>query len=85
MTWLEGQARSWKRLEEAPPLEERNAYARALFHAWYVPFYRYGVIHGDPHLGNYQVREPVGDDASRHQPAGLTAPSASSRRNSCAA
>ena len=20
------------------------------------PFYRYGVIHGDPHLGNYQVR-----------------------------
>ena len=29
---------------------------RALFRAWYVPFYRYGVIHGDPHLGNYQVR-----------------------------
>jgi predicted unusual protein kinase regulating ubiquinone biosynthesis (AarF/ABC1/UbiB family) len=27
-----------------------------LFRAWYVPFYRYGVIHGDPHLGNYQVR-----------------------------
>jgi predicted unusual protein kinase regulating ubiquinone biosynthesis (AarF/ABC1/UbiB family) len=25
-----------------------------------VPFYRYGVIHGDPHLGNYQVR-PDGD------------------------
>ena len=24
--------------------------------AWYVPFYRFGVIHGDPHLGNYQVR-----------------------------
>ena len=24
--------------------------------AWYVPFYRYGVIHGDPHLGNYQAR-----------------------------
>ena len=21
-----------------------------------MPFYRYGVIHGDPHLGNYQVR-----------------------------
>src|ERR1700676_1584873 len=22
---------------------------------WYVPFYYYGVIHGDPHLGNYTV------------------------------
>jgi predicted unusual protein kinase regulating ubiquinone biosynthesis (AarF/ABC1/UbiB family) len=22
-----------------------------------VPFYSYGVIHGDPHLGNYTVRE----------------------------
>jgi predicted unusual protein kinase regulating ubiquinone biosynthesis (AarF/ABC1/UbiB family) len=21
-----------------------------------VPFYRYGVIHGDPHMGNYQAR-----------------------------
>jgi predicted unusual protein kinase regulating ubiquinone biosynthesis (AarF/ABC1/UbiB family) len=30
--------------------------AEALFRAWYVPLYRYGVIHGDPHLGNYQVR-----------------------------
>lgn len=55
MTWLEGRA-ILRRLEEDPPLEERNAYAEALFRAWYVPFYRYGVIHGDPHLGNYQVR-----------------------------
>jgi predicted unusual protein kinase regulating ubiquinone biosynthesis (AarF/ABC1/UbiB family) len=55
MTWLEGRA-LLRRLEEDPPLEERNAYAEALFRAWYVPFYRYGVIHGDPHLGNYQVR-----------------------------
>jgi predicted unusual protein kinase regulating ubiquinone biosynthesis (AarF/ABC1/UbiB family) len=27
-----------------------------MFRAWYVPFYEYGVIHGDPHLGNYTVR-----------------------------
>jgi len=27
-----------------------------MFRAWYVPLYRYGVIHGDPHLGNYTVR-----------------------------
>ena len=55
MSWLDGRA-LMKRLEEEPPLEERNTIAEALFRAWYVPFYRYGVIHGDPHLGNYQVR-----------------------------
>ncbi len=26
-----------------------------MFRAWYVPFYNYGVIHGDPHLGNYSI------------------------------
>ncbi len=55
MTWLTGRP-ILRRLEEDPPAEERVAYAKALFRAWYVPFYRYGVIHGDPHLGNYQVR-----------------------------
>jgi len=55
MTWLEGRP-ILRRLEEDPSQEERNEYAKALFRAWYVPFYRYGVIHGDPHLGNYQVR-----------------------------
>jgi predicted unusual protein kinase regulating ubiquinone biosynthesis (AarF/ABC1/UbiB family) len=55
MSWQEGRA-LMKRLDEAPPQEERNTIADALFRAWYLPFYRYGVIHGDPHLGNYQVR-----------------------------
>ena len=32
-----------------------------MFRAWYVPFYEYGVIHGDPHLGNYTVRGRDGD------------------------
>jgi predicted unusual protein kinase regulating ubiquinone biosynthesis (AarF/ABC1/UbiB family) len=59
MTWLEGGS-ILKRLDEAPPLEERNAYAKALFAGWYKPVYRYGVIHGDPHLGNYQVRPDLG-------------------------
>ncbi len=36
--------------------EERNAIAVNMFRAWYVPFYYYGVIHGDPHLGNYTIR-----------------------------
>ena len=55
MTWLDGGA-LLKRIEENPPQEERNRIAEALFRAWYVPFYRYGVIHGDPHPGNYQTR-----------------------------
>jgi len=55
MSWLDGRP-LMHRLAENPPQEERNRIAEALFHAWYVPFYRYGVIHGDPHMGNYQVR-----------------------------
>jgi predicted unusual protein kinase regulating ubiquinone biosynthesis (AarF/ABC1/UbiB family) len=55
MTWLDGRP-LMQRLAEDPPQEERNRIAEALFRAWYVPFYRFGVIHGDPHLGNYQVR-----------------------------
>jgi predicted unusual protein kinase regulating ubiquinone biosynthesis (AarF/ABC1/UbiB family) len=55
MTWLEGRP-LMHRLAEDPPQHERNQIAESLFRAWYVPFYRYGVIHGDPHLGNYQVR-----------------------------
>jgi predicted unusual protein kinase regulating ubiquinone biosynthesis (AarF/ABC1/UbiB family) len=37
-------------------IDQRNAVARNMFRAWYVPFYHYGVLHGDPHLGNYTVR-----------------------------
>ena len=58
MTWLDGRP-LMHRLAEDPPQEERNRIAEALFRAWYVPFYRYGVIHGDPHLGNCQVRPDV--------------------------
>ena len=59
MTWLDGIPMQ-RRIDEEPPLEVRNDIARAMFHAWYVPFYQFGVIHGDPHLGNYQVRADNG-------------------------
>jgi predicted unusual protein kinase regulating ubiquinone biosynthesis (AarF/ABC1/UbiB family) len=53
MTWLEGepilQARRRTRKQSAD-------LAVTMFRAWYVPFFDYGVIHGDPHLGNYTVR-----------------------------
>jgi predicted unusual protein kinase regulating ubiquinone biosynthesis (AarF/ABC1/UbiB family) len=54
MTWLEG-----RRLLDYTdrPLEERNKIARAMFRAWWFPFSHHGVIHGDPHLGNYSIFE----------------------------
>lgn len=59
MTWVEGRP-IMDVLGGKPPLELRNRIALNMFRAWYVPFYEYGVIHGDPHLGNYSVR-PNGD------------------------
>lgn len=53
MTWLDGD-RILKFVGEH--IDDRNAVAYNMFRAWYVPFYYYGVIHGDPHLGNYTVR-----------------------------
>lgn len=40
-------------------LDQRNEIALNLFKAWYTPLYKTGVIHGDPHLGNYSVREDL--------------------------
>lgn len=56
MEWLQG-----KPLLDfkAASQEERNRLAMRMFRAWYVPFYGYGVIHGDPHLGNYTVRDDL--------------------------
>lgn len=43
-------------------LEDRNRIATAMFTAWWKPFSHFGVIHGDPHLGNYTVfRNENGD------------------------
>src|SRR5512146_1755902 len=53
MTWLDGRPLMEFKNDS---LEERNRLAHNMFRAWYVPFYEYGVIHGDPHLGNYTVR-----------------------------
>ena len=53
MTWLEG--RTLLDFGSAS-VSHRNELAHNMFRAWYVPFYYYGVIHGDPHLGNYTAR-----------------------------
>src|SRR5262245_38502700 len=52
MSWLDGGP--ILDVAEAPQ-EVRNEIALRMFRIWYVPFYYYGVIHGDPHLGNYTV------------------------------
>lgn len=53
MSWLDGE-KILDTVKRRPGLSE--AVAINMFRAWYVPFYRYGVLHGDPHLGNYSVR-----------------------------
>lgn len=51
-TWLEGdQILNFT----SASTEVRNTIAMNLFRAWYVPLYGYGIIHGDPHLGNYTI------------------------------
>ena len=52
MQWLDGEPLV---AFETAPQEARDAIAVGLFEAWWRPFLRYGVIHGDPHLGNYTV------------------------------
>ncbi len=39
------------------PHNIRKKIAINMFKAWYFPFYNYGIIHGDPHLGNYSSDE----------------------------
>jgi predicted unusual protein kinase regulating ubiquinone biosynthesis (AarF/ABC1/UbiB family) len=63
MEWMTGR----KLLEHKDAaLTVRNKLATAMFTAWWFPFSRFGVIHGDPHLGNYTVF----DDA-KGKPAGI--------------
>ena len=57
MTWLDG--KPLMQFVEGD-IETRNAVALNMFRAWYLPLYGYGVIHGDPHLGNYTVRSDNG-------------------------
>src|SRR5215468_5899751 len=63
LDWLTGR----KLLEhKGDSLETRNRLATAMFTAWWFPFSRFGVIHGDPHLGNYTVF-----DDSKGKPSGI--------------
>jgi predicted unusual protein kinase regulating ubiquinone biosynthesis (AarF/ABC1/UbiB family) len=52
MSWLQGEKILAFRDSDK---EARNRLATAMFKAWWHPFSHFGVIHGDPHLGNYTV------------------------------
>ncbi len=60
LDWLEG---TRMLAHKNDPLAARNALATAMFTAWWFPFSRFGVIHGDPHLGNYTVFAEDGEPA----------------------
>jgi predicted unusual protein kinase regulating ubiquinone biosynthesis (AarF/ABC1/UbiB family) len=68
MGWLDG-----RRILEFvdAPLEDRNRIGTAMFRAWWNPFARFGVIHGDPHLGNYTVFEETPRKGAGARPAGI--------------
>ena len=55
MSWIDGEP-LMDFVGRDQPVEARNQVAVNMFRAWYVPFYFFGVIHGDPHLGNYNIR-----------------------------
>ncbi|HQS84140.1 MAG: ABC transporter ATP-binding protein [Alphaproteobacteria bacterium 16-39-46] len=54
LSWEEG--RPLLEFKDAPQTL-KNTVAQNLFEAWYVPFYRAGLLHGDPHPGNYRGQE----------------------------
>ena len=59
MTRIDG-VKIMKFISDNSDIQIRNKVALNMFKAWYVPFYKFGVIHGDPHLGNYTIRSDGG-------------------------
>jgi predicted unusual protein kinase regulating ubiquinone biosynthesis (AarF/ABC1/UbiB family) len=58
LQWLDGQKLLTFKDHD---LATRNRIAVAMFKAWWHPFSHFGVIHGDPHLGNYTVFSEGGE------------------------
>ncbi|MBP0581889.1 AarF/ABC1/UbiB kinase family protein [Labrys sp. LIt4] len=58
MDWLTGERILTFKEAELPV---RNRLAAAMFAAWWQPYAHIGIIHGDPHLGNYTVFSEDGE------------------------
>lgn len=52
LEWMEGvdlmTVKTWSK-------DLKTLVAERLFQAWYYPLYQHGVLHGDPHFGNYRI------------------------------
>ena len=57
MSWLEGQSLDNILLTSKNKKELSERIAINIFNAWYMPFYKFCVIHGDPHFGNYTFKK----------------------------
>jgi len=57
MSWLEGLSldEMLRYSKNKKNLSERIA--TNIFNTWYMPFYKFCVIHGDPHFGNYSFKK----------------------------
>ena len=57
MEWVEG--KSFFDMTQSSQ-DTRNHLSKILFDAWYRPLYHFGILHGDPHPGNYQANKDHG-------------------------
>ncbi|PPR31778.1 MAG: putative protein kinase UbiB [Alphaproteobacteria bacterium MarineAlpha6_Bin6] len=55
MSWLEGKPLDLI-IKEKKSKKFLEKIAINIFNAWYTPFYKFCVIHGDPHFGNYTFK-----------------------------
>lgn len=56
MEWLDGKnALDYVSADQST----RDELGKRLFQAWYTPLYKHGVVHGDPHPGNYKVQDDL--------------------------
>lgn len=56
MSWLDGKC--LLDFKESS-VDVRKTIARRLFYAWYMPLYKHGMLHADPHYGNYSFTEDL--------------------------
>jgi predicted unusual protein kinase regulating ubiquinone biosynthesis (AarF/ABC1/UbiB family) len=57
MDWLDGRGLQTFKAEDQ---QTRDRVAKILFEGWWTPLIHLGVIHGDPHLGNYSFSDAGG-------------------------
>ena len=57
MSWLQGQSLEDVIKYSKNKKEFSERIATNIFNTWYMPFYKFCVIHGDPHFGNYSFKK----------------------------